>query len=348
MQFVNIAIVLVAIYIALALACSWLQEQFAAFAQLRSKTLKKGISSLVSEETTVVNALVSHPLLTAGSSENHFHQFPSYLDKRNFSLAYWQTIASVASAGKPIVAEVTSGAAITNLIATVNEWTPATPRLADVKRSAVALLTSAQGDYEKLLAATDDWFDSQMDRVTGWYKRNTQFVMLAIAFALAFGSGFDSIGIARQLFAQPEIASAMSESVAAVVHQQPSPAPTDAEAVNKNLREVANVLLQSQQLQTLQLFWWSPVPNNPQLPSPIQSANAGEKVAGLLLTAIAISLGAPFWFDILKGLVNVRMAGAKPQDDPSSTASTTAPPAPVASAGSNGAQAAVTGRSGGG
>jgi hypothetical protein len=348
MQFVNIAIVLAAIYIALALACSWLQEQFAAFTQLRAKTLQKGIVSLVSNETSVVKALIKHPLLTAGSSENHFHQFPSYLDKRNFSLAYWQTIASVASEGQPLVAEVTSGAAITNLITTVNGWQPTTPQLADVKRSAVALLTSAQGDYEKLLAATDDWFDSQMDRVTGWYKRNTQFVMLAIAFALAFGSGFDSIGIARQLFAQPEIANAMSESEAAVVRQQPSPAPTDAGAVQKNLQEVANVLLQSQQLQTLQLFWWSPVPNNPTLKSPIQSGNAGEKIAGLLLTAIAISLGAPFWFDILKGLVNVRMAGAKPADDASSTASASAVPAPAASAGSNGAQAPVTGRSGGG
>jgi hypothetical protein len=343
MQFVNIAIVLAAIYIALAVACSWLQEQFAAFTQLRSKTLQKGIVSLVSEETTVVNALMSHPLLTAGSSENHFHQFPSYLDKRNFSLAYWQTIASVASAGGPLVAEVTSGTAITNLITTVNGWTPATPRLADVKRSAVALLTSAQGDYEKLLAATDDWFDSQMDRVTGWYKRNTQFVMLGIAFALAFGSGFDSIGIARQLFAQPEIASAMSESEAAVVRRQASSStPTQSE-----LQEVANVLLQSQQLQTLQLFWWSPVPNDPILKSPIQTGNAGEKIAGLLLTAIAISLGAPFWFDILKGLVNVRMAGTKPADDASSTAGTSPPPANNVTAASNGAQAVPAGHSGG-
>lgn len=35
---------------------------------------------------------------------------------------------------------------------------------------------------------------------------------------------------------------------------------------------------------------------------------------GWLLTIAAISLGAPFWFDILKGLVNIRNAGVSPDD----------------------------------
>jgi len=32
----------------------------------------------------------------------------------------------------------------------------------------------------------------------------------------------------------------------------------------------------------------------------------------MLITAIAVALGAPFWFDLLKYIVNVRMAGEKP------------------------------------
>ncbi len=35
------------------------------------------------------------------------------------------------------------------------------------------------------------------------------------------------------------------------------------------------------------------------------------KLMGLLITASAVSLGAPFWFDMLIKLVNLRMAGAK-------------------------------------
>ena len=36
------------------------------------------------------------------------------------------------------------------------------------------------------------------------------------------------------------------------------------------------------------------------------------KVAGLLFTAIAASLGAPFWFDILSKFVAIRGAGTPP------------------------------------
>ena len=46
----------------------------------------------------------------------------------------------------------------------------------------------------------------------------------------------------------------------------------------------------------------------------LKSAGFGgwaKKLVGLLITALAISLGAPFWFDLLKKLVNIRNTGKK-------------------------------------
>ncbi|MEO0733838.1 MAG: hypothetical protein AAFZ52_13460 [Bacteroidota bacterium] len=40
-----------------------------------------------------------------------------------------------------------------------------------------------------------------------------------------------------------------------------------------------------------------------------------SKILGFILTALAVSLGAPFWFDLLKKLVNVRSSGARPYED---------------------------------
>jgi hypothetical protein len=40
------------------------------------------------------------------------------------------------------------------------------------------------------------------------------------------------------------------------------------------------------------------------------------KLIGLLLTAVAASLGAPFWFDILNKFMNVRAVGASPDEAP--------------------------------
>jgi hypothetical protein len=35
-------------------------------------------------------------------------------------------------------------------------------------------------------------------------------------------------------------------------------------------------------------------------------------LCGWLLTAIAVSLGAPFWFDLINKFINIRMVGQKP------------------------------------
>lgn len=40
-------------------------------------------------------------------------------------------------------------------------------------------------------------------------------------------------------------------------------------------------------------------------------------IAGWFITALAISLGAPFWFDLLSKLVNIRSAGKNPQESQS-------------------------------
>ncbi len=42
------------------------------------------------------------------------------------------------------------------------------------------------------------------------------------------------------------------------------------------------------------------------------AGNWGAKVLGWLITALAVTLGAPFWFELLSRLVNVRGSGPKP------------------------------------
>ncbi|RAJ07023.1 hypothetical protein LX64_02152 [Chitinophaga skermanii] len=40
----------------------------------------------------------------------------------------------------------------------------------------------------------------------------------------------------------------------------------------------------------------------------------GKRLLGWIITALALTLGAPFWFDLLKKLVNLRNAGIKPEE----------------------------------
>jgi len=59
---------------------------------------------------------------------------------------------------------------------------------------------------------------------------------------------------------------------------------------------------------------------------------AALKVIGILLTAVAASLGAPFWFDMLSKLVNIRAVGKAPvktaaTPEPTVSSTTTSPAA---------------------
>jgi len=45
-----------------------------------------------------------------------------------------------------------------------------------------------------------------------------------------------------------------------------------------------------------------------------QGWGALTKILGFLITALAAMQGAPFWFEILKKLVNVRSTGIKPEE----------------------------------
>jgi hypothetical protein len=43
------------------------------------------------------------------------------------------------------------------------------------------------------------------------------------------------------------------------------------------------------------------------------------QILGWLLTALALSLGAPFWFDMLNKFINLRGAGDKPKREDQKT-----------------------------
>ena len=303
-QILNVVIVLIAMYIALSITCSFLQEQLAALLELRPKTLAEGIAQLVSRDADMLQKLTTHPLIAdtaADSANNKKPTFPSYIDARGFSVAFWQSIAAIANpaTAAPVGKAVAdSRALVGTLYASVNAWDPQTPSAQRIKQSAVALLTSAEGDYNALLSVTDAWFNAKMDRVTGWYKRNAQYLMICIAFALAFGSGVDSIALGRQLFAAPALSEATAASISGAVNRFKNDP-------DGGVASVSKIITDMQSQQGLHISRWSPA-----------SKLDLQGIFGLLITAIAISLGSPFWFDVLKCIVNVRMAGAKPDSSP--------------------------------
>ena len=273
---------------------------------------------------------------------------PSYIDARTFSMAFWSKLGEMApsppkpgdapppaagDAPAPGVADSLAAKLalptklITDIQSSLGAIKTSNP---DLYKSCTALLTAADGDYERLLRVTDGWFSAQMDRVSGWYTRQTQWVLAFLALVLVTFSGVDTIEIATKLYAEPQLRSAVADNFSKAITDgtcppavkkdgtvvaSPSPsssaapipaATATAEDATSKAQKKQKALLCAEDQQAIALADWI----NPSIDV---RETWGKHGAGMLITLGALALGGPFWFDLLCSLVKMRSSGRKPQ-----------------------------------
>ena len=142
------------------------------------------------------------------------------------------------------------------------------------------------------------WFDDSMERVSGWYRRRVQKVLWALALTLVVALNIDTFRIADQLWTQKAVRAAV---VARAEAAQPRTGAT-------GLKQVASDVTDLQQL-SIPIGWTTETrPDG----TGDWLLSGSLKLLGLLLTAAALTLGAPFWFDVLSKVARLRSAGAPP------------------------------------
>jgi hypothetical protein len=167
-----------------------------------------------------------------------------------------------------------------------------------VKDALQAMAKVAGDDLAALQRHIEGWYDMAMDRVSGWYKRHTQALLLVIGLALAWGVNADSIAIARYL-ATDEAAREQVVAAAGEFVNDPG-ARGDAKVSVDRARQYLTQL-------------------NAAFPGPLTPRPAGAPARtfpewlGLVLTALAVSLGGPFWFDLLNKMMVIRST-VKPRE----------------------------------
>jgi hypothetical protein len=148
-------------------------------------------------------------------------------------------------------------------------------------------------DFQKNVEA---WFNDAMSHVSGWYKRWTQGVIAALALVVVCAANADTVQIVQRLSRDGPLRAAL---VAAADNAARS-APGSDDARAKAMLEQADNL-------TLPLGW-----NRASATTAATPLGLLSKVIGLIASVLAVSLGAPFWFDTLSKVINVRGAGAPP------------------------------------
>jgi hypothetical protein len=170
-----------------------------------------------------------------------------------------------------------------------------------VRGALLTLLDEAKGSYDKFHASVGEWFDNTMDRVTGWYRSWARILITIIATILVVALNADTIMSAQLLWNNPAARAALvaiADSVASDTESLDTPEAQEAilAALDTSLANIE-----------LPIGWKS----NPEDPDDLRGLPRTPgaillKLAGFILTIAAVSLGAPFWFDLLKVVLNLR------------------------------------------
>ena len=166
---------------------------------------------------------------------------------------------------------------------------------AETKYQLKNLWLQAANDKEKFRALIENWYEDQMDRVTGWYKRKLTFLTFIVGFAIAAMFNVDTIRLTTELVNNDEIRTLLVEEAKSYMATNSNGTTTESAANQKDYLDSLNTemakynyVLGVERKENL-TFW--------------QKLYVG---LGWVITAFAISLGAPFWFDLLNKLMQVR------------------------------------------
>lgn len=217
----------------------------------------------------------------------------------------------------------------------------------DLRRTLLTLCDDAGSDLEKLKENIEVWFNSGMDRVNGWYKRRTQVAVTVFALALTVAMNVDAIRIFRHLDTYSGARDAIvAQATQYVKKNPPATAQTGAAPI-----ATAAAPESPPSLQDLQGQFAAARTNLQNLALPIGWVEKGTQAEtdngqvfpdtradawpllrmhalGWILTALAASLGAPFWFDMLNRVVSIRATGKPPGEEPKPPNSVSVPVEP--------------------
>jgi hypothetical protein len=196
-----------------------------------------------------------------------------------------------------------------------------------------------ENELELVAANIEEWFNNAMYRLTGWYKRRSLITTLVVGIILASIVNIDSINLTTRLWREPDLRIAIINNIGSILTQD-----------NTSILNVDQLSAIQQQFSEISLpVGWlgSPIPQTgdrlsnlpvvcnlfphqdneifgiqiskqcyPLINSPQVTDLTGWllKLVGILITGVAASPGASFWFDVLKRFINVRLSGANPTE----------------------------------
>lgn len=339
MNVLSLAIGIVTVYLVFALAVTACNEAIAASLSSRGKWLFRGVASLLSETARSQGnyelAVKAYDSPYIAYLQRGWRYRPSYLPAWNIL----QGLLHASAADKSLALS-----SIDDFKRAVKDLPAQSPLRVGVEN----LLAGGQTSVDEFRRSFEVWFTTFESQVMAWYRQKTQLVVAWLSLAVVVAMNVDTLSLVNKLAADPKAREAIvrqaekyvqtpPRGAVAAAPEAPAPAASGAQGASGASAPASAPLAEAPSLQAqrdhirqlsselaatgLQLGWtqseWSRLTGQPEAAAAPPATREVvvlwlQKLVGLLLSAFAVSLGAPFWFDLLKGLVSIRAVGRNP------------------------------------
>jgi len=280
--------------------------------------------------------ITSHALYKRAAENSLLSKKPAYLGADVFS----DILIDVLGSKRP---DTNAPILLKDISSFVNTSISGNP---DLKKIVGIYLEQANGDVQRFKLLVETWYDDTMDRVSGWYKKQAYRILLMIGFVLAVSFKISTIDIVKKLSTDKVAREQLAANATAYIQEKRNSLSSPAIPVvtRDSLLEHDTSFIQAKRsLHEIDSMYQADIKDNNQVVGlgwgnyggakefwrkvgfvcgaafwPWHPAFDWSALLGFIITALAISLGAPFWFDLLNKFINLRVSGAKP-DDKSST-----------------------------
>jgi hypothetical protein len=302
LETLDVLIGLITVYLVFSMACTAIVEAIMLWCDVRSSNLEAALNEFLNgnlkDGKPFVKAFYDHPLVQMLSKG--IGGRPSYIPPE--------------IVGQVVEALITANGTVT--LADSIASLPGTPQDNRIKGLLSVLSTQAKEDTAEFRKAVEAHFDATMDRASGWIKRYSHNITLAVSILLVVGANVDTVDLATSLasnpgermkmveIAQQQLNAANDHERKLVIEKAEEDSIKKAGEQSKLALETFNQAESSVKSAGLRLGW-SDCPKD---------VAWLTKAVGLIVSILAVSLGAPFWFDILQRFMQIRTTGVSPRE----------------------------------
>ncbi len=340
LQTLDVIIGLIVIYLLLGLVCTAVNEWLSSMFSMKAKTLWAAIQNMIARDEksssfwlfktlhvnfkrdadgtvkngTTVHQFYTNPLVESLSEKG---KLPSYITADTFRKVLLDMNGVYAPAKEKFEVLKASVEAIQD------------PRLNAILTGFAQDAELAEDQVAAFHQQVENWFDECMERASGWYRRSIQFITFCFAAGMVIAFNVDSVDITRQLWTNAPL----REQFAKLGDQL---------AKEENVNDVAKVAKLDLKKGSVQIYpdsagakiltdtintsrlkgKYNELKKEIGLPLGWSSVNfqtafvdqpfQGKflfllaKCLGLFMSIAAASMGAPFWFNMLKSVTSLR------------------------------------------